>query len=113
MIATWTGEEKFGKKGRILELSFEKVKIKSCLLHMENRQIAVWHGQRGWYFRPVGQFSIREPIKLPEFLDVEAIQYSSCLQKREVVHHLDFLHWMALLKSVYGFQYLSKNLWKI
>ncbi|MDG1277797.1 MAG: alpha-E domain-containing protein [Algoriphagus sp.] len=77
---------------------FEKVKNQILLLYgIADSSLA---RTEGWYFRQLGQF-LERADKTSRILDVK---YHILLpSEEEVGTPLDFLHWMALLKSVTAF----------
>ncbi len=77
---------------------FEKVKNQILLLYgIADSSVA---RVEGWYFRQLGQF-LERADKTSRILDVK---YHILLpSEEEVGSPLDFLHWMALLKSVTAF----------
>lgn len=77
---------------------FESVKCQILLLYgLADNTVA---RTEGWYFRQLGQF-LERADKNSRILDVK---YHILLPSpQEIGSPLDFLHWMALLKSVTGF----------
>lgn len=77
---------------------FEKVKNQILLIYgIADSSVA---RVEGWYFRQLGQF-LERADKTSRILDVK---YHILLPSgQDVGTPLDFLHWMALLKSVTGF----------
>lgn len=77
---------------------FEKVKSKILLLYgLADSTVA---RTEGWYFRQLGQY-LERADKTSRILDVK---YHILLPSPdEVGTPMDFLHWLALLKSVTGF----------
>lgn len=77
---------------------FENVKSRVILLYgLAESTVA---RTEGWYFRQLGQF-LERAEKTSRILDVK---YHILLpSSKEIGSPLDFLHWIALLKSVTGF----------